>query len=62
MDTHPIYKTSKADPFDIAELPARNVAVLTDDQLEKLWRQLIGTIRLVGALRGYDVTIVKRRN
>ena len=71
MEAQPIYKngkpepytqTSNADPFDIADLPAKEVAVLTHDQLEKLWRQLLGTIKLVGALRGYDVTIVKRRN
>lgn len=70
MEAQPIYKngkpqpytqTSKADPFDIAHLPTRQVAVLTSQELDKLYRQLVGTIRLVASLQGCEVTIDKRR-
>lgn len=54
------YQTT-ADPFNLAEWPVDHIAVLTGQELEKLYRQLLGTIHLVSSLQGCKLEVKKTR-
>jgi hypothetical protein len=70
MESKPIYHngeevpyspTTTADIFSLADIPTDDALELTAEEMDKLYRQLLGTLRLVATLQGYNLTVIKRQ-